>query len=79
VALTVEILEAARVPVTSDDVARRLGVPAKYVEAELAKLERRGYVRREACAPGACARCSLRSTCEGAITDRWVVLLPRKA
>lgn len=78
-ALTVEILEAARVPVTSDDMARCLGVPAKYVEAELAKLERRGYVRREACAPGACARCSLRSTCEGTTTDRWVVLLPREA
>ena len=78
-ALTVEILEAVRVPVTTDDVARRLGVPSKYVEAELAKLERRGYVRKEACAPGACARCSLRSTCQGSVTDRWVALPPRGA
>jgi hypothetical protein len=82
VALTVEILEATRVPVTTEALVLRMGVPAEHLVRELERLERRGYLRRSTCAvgtyepgplpPEACARCSLRSTCAATSTTTWV-------
>ena len=79
--MTIEILEAARVPVTAEALALRLGLPSDLLLCELERLERRGYVQRTSCtagsytagsyAPGACARCSLRAICTGTETT-WV-------
>ncbi|MFO7544424.1 MAG: hypothetical protein R6W77_02905, partial [Trueperaceae bacterium] len=52
-ALTVEILEAARVPVTAEALALRLGVPSEHLVREPERLERRGYLQRTTCVTGA--------------------------
>jgi predicted transcriptional regulator len=72
VALSVEVLRELAVPATVDELARRLEVPEAHLQRELARLERRGYVRRLACAPTACGWCALRATCDANATERWL-------
>lgn len=76
-ALSVEVLRALAAPATVDELARRLEVPQAHLQRELERLERRGYVRRLACATaaptastGGCGWCSLRATCDAAVAER---------
>lgn len=71
-ALSVELLRELAVPATVDELARRLEVPELHLQRELARLERRGYVRRLACAPTACGWCALRATCDATAAERWL-------
>lgn len=72
-ALSVELLRALTAPATLEELARRLDAPAAHLRAELARLERRGYVRRLACAPSACGWCSSRAACAvAAEPERWL-------
>jgi len=72
VGLSVEVLRALAVPATVDELARQLEVPEAHLQRELARLERRGYVRRLACAPTACGWCALRATCDATAAERWL-------
>ncbi len=76
-ALSVEVLRALAAPSTVDELARRLEVPRAHLQRELERLERRGYVRRLACGPGArtaspggCSWCALKATCDAAAFER---------
>ena len=71
-ALSVEVLRELAVPATVGELARRLEVPEVHLHRELARLERRGYVRRLACSPTACGWCSLRATCDTTTAERWL-------
>lgn len=72
-ALSVEVLRALAAPATVGELARRLEVPEAHLRRELERLERRGYVRRLACAAAsrpACGWCALRATCDATMAER---------
>ena len=83
-ALSVEILRTLATPATVDELARRLEVPQAYLQRELERLERRGYVRRLACgpsvrptapgvrtaSPAGCGWCALKATCDATVAER---------
>ena len=71
-ALSVEVLHALAAPATVLELARKLEVPEAHLQRELARLERRGYVRRLACVPTACGWCALRATCDANTAERWL-------
>ena len=71
-ALSVEVLHALAAPATVTELARRLEVPEAHLHRELARLERRGYVRRLACGPTACGWCALKATCDATTAERWL-------
>lgn len=71
-ALTFAVLDAlAATPASVDDLARRLAAAPAHVAEELARLERRGYVQRLACAPSACGACALKTACGPDGATRW--------
>jgi len=72
VALSVELLHALSLPATLAQLARTLEVPEPHLRRELEALERRGYVRRLACAPSACGWCGLKAACQSSDDERWL-------
>ena len=73
-ALSAALLHAAASPRSVAELAQALAVPAERLDAELRRLESRGYVERVACGAAAspCAWCSLHATCGPNPTERWV-------
>jgi len=73
-ALSAALLHAASFPRSLAELAEALAVPAARIDAELRRLEARGYVARISCGRAAspCAWCSLRATCGPTVTERWV-------
>jgi predicted ArsR family transcriptional regulator len=72
VALSFAVLQELARPATLGELARRLAVEPMRLRSELERLERRGYVRRLACAAGACGWCALRASCAPADEERWL-------
>jgi DNA-binding MarR family transcriptional regulator len=72
VALSFAVLQELTRPATVDELARRLAVEPPRLRSELERLERRGYVRRLACAASACGPCALRTVCAPEAGERWL-------
>jgi predicted transcriptional regulator of viral defense system len=72
VALSFAVLQELALPVTVEEVARRLAVEPLHLQRELERLERRGYARRIACGAGACGWCALKATCAADAPERWL-------